>query len=127
MPSRKIEDCVPILQKCWRDGSKAFAALNPDLPQPLITCTYRTPQEQLDLYAQGRTKPGGIVTQIKRGGKHNSYPSKAFDIAFKTREGKLDWSPKLFEKFANIVAIQYPEVEWGGRWKSFKDMPHFQV
>lgn len=127
MPSRKIEDCVEILQKCWNDASLAFAKLNPELPQPFITCTYRTPQEQLDLYAQGRTKPGAKVTQIKKGGKHNEYPSKAFDIAFKTRSGQLDWSPKLFEAFANIVAIQHPEVQWGGDWAKFKDLPHFQV
>jgi peptidoglycan L-alanyl-D-glutamate endopeptidase CwlK len=127
MPSRKIEDCVTTLQRCWRDASTAFGVLNPTLPQPIITCTYRTPQEQLDLYAQGRTKAGAIVTQISKGGKHNCYPSKAFDIAFKNRDGKLDWSPHLFERFANIVHIQYPNVQWGGDWKSFKDLPHFQV
>lgn len=127
MPSRKIEDCVEPLQVAWADASKAFAQLHPDLPQPFLTCTHRTEAEQLELYAQGRTKPGPKVTQLKKGSKHNSFPSKAFDIAFKTKEGKLDWSAKLFKAFADIVAKQHPSVEWGGNWAKFKDLPHFQV
>jgi len=126
MPSRKIEDCVQALQVAWVDASKAFAQLHPDLPQPFLTCTHRTEKEQLELYAQGRTKPGPKVTQLKKGSKHNAYPSKAFDIAFK-KDGKLDWSPKLFKAFADIIEQQHPAVEWGGNWTSFKDLPHFQV
>jgi peptidoglycan L-alanyl-D-glutamate endopeptidase CwlK len=127
MPSRKIEDCTVALQIAWRDASSSYAFYYPELPQPFITCTYRTPEEQLELYAQGRTKPGAIVTRIKKGGKHNEYPSKAFDIAFKNAEGKLDWSAHLFKKFADIIRKQHPLVEWGGSWKSFKDAPHFQI
>jgi peptidoglycan L-alanyl-D-glutamate endopeptidase CwlK len=81
----------------------------------------------MELYAKGRTAPGKIVTYIQQNGKHNSKPAKAFDIAFKKKDGTLDWSPALFKKFAAIVSLQYPEVEWGGNWKSFKDLPHFQV
>jgi peptidoglycan L-alanyl-D-glutamate endopeptidase CwlK len=127
MPSRKIEDCVDELQAAWRDASASFAHYYPNDSQPIITCTYRTNEEQLELYAQGRTKPGPKVTRIKQGGKHNSNPSKAFDIAFKTKNGALDWSPALFSKFAAIIKLQHPSVEWGGDWKSFKDLPHFQV
>ena len=127
MASRKIEDCEEILQRCWRDASNSFAYFNASDPQPFITCTYRSNAEQLKLYAKGRTEPGPIVTQIRQNGKHNLKPAKAFDIAFKKKDGTLDWSPSLFKKFAAIVALQYPQVEWGGNWKSFKDMPHFQV
>lgn len=127
MPSRKIEDCVEILQAAWRDASHSFAFYYPEEPQPFLTCTYRSNAEQMELYAQGRTKPGKKVTNIRRNGKHNVQPSKAFDIAFKTKSGAIDWSPALFEKFAAIISVQHPSVEWGGSWKSFKDLPHFQV
>jgi peptidoglycan L-alanyl-D-glutamate endopeptidase CwlK len=127
MPSRKIEDCEEILQRCWRDASNTFAYFHSGEPQPFITCTYRSNAEQMELYAKGRTAPGKIVTYIQQNGKHNSKPAKAFDIAFKKKDGTLDWSPALFKKFAAIVALQHPEVEWGGNWKRFKDMPHFQV
>lgn len=127
MPSRRIEDCEEILQKAWRDGVHTFKFYYPTDPEPFLTCTYRSNAEQMELYAQGRTKPGKIVTQIRRNGKHNSQPAKAFDIAFKHKNGALDWSPVLFQKFAHIVAIQYPEIQWGGDWKSFKDLPHFEI
>jgi peptidoglycan L-alanyl-D-glutamate endopeptidase CwlK len=79
------------------------------------------------LYAQGRTKQGAIVTNIKSGGKHNVLPSKAFDIAFKWTDGKLDWSEVHFKNFAAIVKRLNTKVQWGGDWKNFKDLPHFQV
>lgn len=63
----------------------------------LVTCTYRSPEEQAELYAQGRTKPGRIVTYAKPGeSKHNiqssngAPASKAFDVV-PLRHGKLVW------------------------------------
>ncbi len=77
------------------------------------------------------TYPKGGQPHLKemylKDGKHNSYPSKAFDIAFKKADGSLDWSPNNFKNFAAIVKKTSPLVEWGGDWKSFKDLPHFQV
>lgn len=127
MPSRKIEDADPILQSAWRAAQVAYAIKYPADPQPFITCTHRTEAEQLELYAQGRTKKGKIVTQLKKGSKHNFYPSKAFDIAFKDVDGNLDWSESLFAKFAAIIVSMDARVEWGGTWKRFKDRPHFQI
>jgi peptidoglycan L-alanyl-D-glutamate endopeptidase CwlK len=126
MASREIKDCTLELQRAWSLASAEFASKHPALPQPFITCTYRSEQEQLELYAQGRTKSGKIVTQIASGGKHNILPAQAFDIAFK-KDGKLDWSAHLFKKFADIVKRVSDDVQWGGDWKRFKDLPHFQV
>lgn len=126
MASREIKDCTLELQRAWSLASAEFISKYPELPVPFITCTYRTEQEQLELYAQGRTKKGKIVTYIASGGKHNILPAQAFDIAFK-KDGKLDWSAHLFKKFADIVKRVSDDVEWGGDWKRFKDLPHFQV
>ena len=127
MPSRNINDCVVELQDAWNYASVEYAKRYPLNPQVFLTCTHRTPQEQLDLYAQGRTKPGKIVTQLKTGSKHNSKPSKAFDIAFKNAKGALVWDKIHFANFAAIVKEKYPNVEWGGTWKKLPDAPHFQV
>lgn len=127
MPSRKIEDADPILQSAWKVSKEAYELNYPDDPQPFITCTHRTNEEQADLYAQGRTKSGKIVTQIKKGGKHNQYPSKAIDIAFKKKDGTLDWSESNFAKFAALISTFDRRVEWGGSWRKFKDLPHFQI
>lgn len=126
MPSRNIQDCDIRLQQAWKQSLALYVSRYPDLPVPFITCTYRSEEEQLELYAQGRTKSGKIVTYIASGGKHNVLPAQAFDVAFK-KNGKLDWSSHLFKKFSDIVKEVSDEVEWGGDWKRFKDMPHFEV
>jgi len=125
MPSRDIQDCTELLQMCWTQCSKIYAEKYPGEPQPFLTCTFRTNDEQKELYAKGRTTPGKKVTYIKENGKHNVYPARAFDIAFK-KQGGLDWSPINFKRFAKIVAEVFEDVEWGGNWSKFKDLPHFE-
>ena len=127
MASRDLRDLNIKLINVWLHASNHYKEIYPNLPQPFITCTYRSPEEQLELYAQGRTKAGKIVTQLKSGSKHNKRPAEAFDIAFKTRQGKLDWSADLFKKFADIVKSIDNQVRWGGDWQTFKDRPHFQM
>lgn len=99
--------------------------------------TLRTFAEQDALYAQGRTKPGAIVTKAKAGQSYHNY-GLAIDIvllvdkdgngSFETAswdtktdfdvDGKSDWQ--------EIVAIfKRHGFEWGGDWK-FSDLPHFQ-
>jgi peptidoglycan L-alanyl-D-glutamate endopeptidase CwlK len=127
MPSRKIQDCVPALQEAWSSAYAEFISLYPELPKPFLTCTHRTVEEQAELYAQGRTKKGKIVTQLKMGSKHNYFPSHAFDIGFIRKDRALDWSAQNFKLFAGILKKNSPEVKWGGNWKKFQDLPHFEI
>jgi len=127
MPSRRLEDLHPTLVKVWGDSAARWEALHPDLPKPIITCTYRSNEEQTELYAQGRTKKGKIVTRAKAGqSPHNHNPSFAFDIAF-VKGKELDWRPMLFSFFAAIVKQVSNEVVWGGDFKSMVDKPHFEL
>lgn len=92
--------------------------------------TLRTFAEQDALYAQGRTKPGSIVTKAKGGLSYHNY-GLALDIVL--IDGKnASWdSKKDFDKdgkadWAEIVNIfKQHGWEWGGDW-GFKDEPHFQ-
>jgi peptidoglycan L-alanyl-D-glutamate endopeptidase CwlK len=129
MASRKIEDLHPDLQAIAR----AFLskALNDGI-EVLITCTYRSSAEQDELYAQGRTKPGLKVTNVKGGGsKHNftingKPASKAFDVVPMVN-GKLIWDAKhpSWQKLGKIGKDL--GLTWGGSWVSFKDYPHFEI
>ena len=92
--------------------------------------TLRTFKEQDDLYAQGRTKSGGKVTNAKGGYSFHNYglaldiviidgASASWDIKKDfDGDGKADWMEvvAIFKKYG---------WEWGGNWKNFKDMPHF--
>lgn len=87
----------------------------------------RTDQEQIDMYAQGRTKPGRKVTWTL-----NSYhkTGKAFDI-YAYVNGGASWDMKYMEPIARHlqkVALEQfgVELEWGyDLWK--KDGAHFQI
>jgi peptidoglycan L-alanyl-D-glutamate endopeptidase CwlK len=113
------------MQHIWEVAKREWALQYPDEPQPFLTCTHRSDEEQAKLYAKGRTKPGPKVTNAAPGqSEHNKLPSPAFDIAFKNADGGLDWSNYLFEQFATIVKPM--GVDWGGDFRSIIDRPHFQ-
>lgn len=100
---------------------------------------HRTVERQQELYAQGRTKPGKIVTQIdgvRTKGKHNYKPSKAVDV----NPWPIDFSTKGRERYIHlggiILAIAHMKgykIRWGNDWNmddNFKDgwdLPHFEV
>lgn len=85
-----------------------------------ITQGLRTIEEQNELYAQGRTKKGKIVTNAKGGYSYHNY-GLAFDVVV-MKEGKPVWE-RLNAKIVEI-AKKY-NFEWGGDWKK-PDYPHFQ-
>jgi peptidoglycan L-alanyl-D-glutamate endopeptidase CwlK len=95
---------------------------------PIITECYRSPERQDELYKQGRSKPGPVVT-YKRGGEsnHNKQPTPALDVAFILPDGSVSWSGLLLSKFARLMKAADARVHWGGDWPGFKDRPHFEV
>lgn len=92
----------------------------------------RTMAEQDALYAQGRTKPGNIVTNAKAGQSIHNY-GLAVDIVLiidgKTAswDTKADWDNDRKADWMECVEVfKKHGWDWGGDWKSFKDMPHFE-
>lgn len=84
-----------------------------------ITEGFRSVEKQNELYAQGRTKPGKIVTWAKGGASFHNY-GLAFDIYDKKKGYDVDWN-----KLAGIG--KEAGLEWGGDWGGMKrDKPHFQ-
>ncbi|HAF30405.1 MAG TPA: peptidoglycan L-alanyl-D-glutamate endopeptidase [Bacteroidales bacterium] len=98
-----------------------------------FTDTLRTFTEQNDLYAQGRTKNGKIVTHAKAGESYHNY-GLALDFCLLLKEGKeVSWNRNLDMDADNqkdwdeVVAVfKHYGWEWGGDWANFKDYPHFQ-
>lgn len=94
---------------------------------------YRTMAEQDALYAQGRTKPGPIVTKA-RGCNYASMHQwgVAFDFVVEMdcdKDGDIDikdlYNNKLMCKVGRLGKTI--KLEWGGTWKGFPDRPHFQL
>lgn len=87
-----------------------------------ITFGMRTFAEQQALYDQGRTTPGKVVTKAKPGQSFHNY-GLAIDVV-PIVNGKADWNSKLWSKIGEIGKAC--GFAWGGDWKSFKDLPHFE-
>ena len=95
-----------------------------------FTHTLRTFAEQDDLYAQGRTKPGKVVTRAKGGDSTHNY-GLAVDIVLMVA-GKPVWDIKMdYDKDGRSDWMEVVDIfkrygwQWGGDWK-FVDNPHFQ-
>ena len=84
----------------------------------------RNADEQLLLFFNGKSQLDGT----KKRSNHQS--GKALDV-FAYVDGKASWD----ENHLTTVAAAMLEaasrldvrVAWGGHWKNFKDMPHFEV
>ncbi len=85
------------------------------------TCAYRSIEEQNRLYAQGRTRPGPIVTNAKGGESWHNY-GLAADYAFVVN-GKVTWDGP-WARFGRLARAN--GLEWGGDWRKFCDRPHVQ-
>jgi peptidoglycan L-alanyl-D-glutamate endopeptidase CwlK len=89
----------------------------------VISQTLRTEDEQQALYAQGRTKPGNIVTRV-------TYPYSlhcwgvAFDVAVIINK-QASWIAAHFDVVGPIG--ESLGLKWGGRWQNFPDKPHFEL
>lgn len=88
---------------------------------------YRSKTEQNALYAQGRTKPGSIVTNAK-GGQSNHNFGVAVDLCLYSSDGKKVIWESTTSRWKKVVAAMKAEgFKWGGDWKTFKDYPHFEL
>jgi len=91
-----------------------------------VTEGFRSFRRQQQLYDQGRSAPGRIVTKAGPGQSIHQY-ALAADLAFLDPAGKAVWSgPHApWQRLADIA--KQNGLEWGGDWSSFKDRPHFQL
>jgi len=117
---------VSILHPAVRELAMRFlqAAADAGL-DPRLQEGFRSPERQAELYAQGRTRPGAIVTKAGPGQSNHNY-GVAFDVVPGAVIGKPNWDPEN-PAWAQLGQIgKNLGLEWGGDWK-FTDRPHFQL
>lgn len=87
---------------------------------------HRSNARQNELYAQGRTKPGNIVTNAKAGQSWHNF-GIAVDFFLVSNDGtKALWT--VNNKWRRAAQIgKSLGFEWGGDWKGFVDAPHLQM
>ncbi len=126
----KLATAHPNLQKVVKEAIKHYD----------FTVLYgnRSVEEQQELFKKGRKiingvwqKVGATITNcdgVKIKSKHNYSPSLAVDLA----PYPIDWNDlkkfkelgKVMKQAAKTVGV---EISWGGDWKSFTDLPHYEL
>lgn len=126
-----------------------FSALHPELQEKatllkakcasqgihiLFSECVRTKAEQDALYAQGRTKPGSIVTNAK-GSTYSSQHQWGIAVDFyldmdidgdgSKSDDAFNNNTKMFNKVGKIATEM--GLGWGGNWTSIVDMPHLYL
>jgi peptidoglycan L-alanyl-D-glutamate endopeptidase CwlK len=123
--SRNLADLAPVC----KEKAESFLNLAKDAGiDLLVTSTYRDNESQAALYAQGRTKPGVIVTNARPGQSWHNWRC-AFDVV-PLRHGKPVWGTSgedgnLWRKVGELG--ESVGLEWAGRWTGkLREMAHFQ-
>ncbi len=127
---KNISPLMPPAQQIARRFMKAATAFR--LRVSILSGT-RTYAEQDALYAIGRTaqvnrKP---VTNAK-GGRSNHDFGIAWDVGLfdgngRYLDGKTKGDDAAYKDLAALVKEKRTGIEWGGDWKSFIDLPHYQM
>jgi len=118
---RRLEGIKKILTKIAKEAIK-------DSPHDFgipLTGGLRTAEDQNKLYRQKVSKCDGY----KKKSYHQT--GKAFDI-YVIIDGKATWQTKYYKPVAkHIIKVARDkfsvELTWGGNFKSFTDLPHFEI
>jgi LAS superfamily LD-carboxypeptidase LdcB len=117
--ARSLDSLQPAVADLAR---KLIAKAKEQGIEVIVMRTYVSPKEQEELYAQGRTKPGPIITNTRRSAHTNGL---AFDI-IPYKNGQLLFNDSVtYEKLGAIGRSL--GLTWGGDWRVFKDYPHFEI
>src|SRR5688500_7576325 len=118
MASRKITDLSVLLADAWLAIRDEYLEAHPghDL---ILTATYRSPEEQMHAFQQGRHQAGngtwvldnpktraGVVTNLDgtpgHRSKHNENPARALDMAI-VKFGKVSWHLADYEVVGQLA------------------------
>jgi peptidoglycan LD-endopeptidase CwlK len=128
LDARSEKNVGSLLPKVQSLARKWYAQCHEQGIRVVIISGTRTFAEQEELYAQGRTKPGNIITKA-RGGYSNHNFGVAFDFCiFPTVNaiggvGQPVWDGKEMNEAGAIG--ERLGLEWGGAW-DFQDKPHLE-
>lgn len=117
--SRVVNGLQPIVE---RQAEMVIKEMAKQGHHVRIVDGFRSVEKQDELYAQGRTESGPIVTQAKGGESFHNY-GVAVDFVF-VKEGYNASTSKW--QLLGDIGKKHGFV-WGGDWTTFIDRPHFEM
>lgn len=126
MASRSLEDLNQSTKQMAIVHRQLCASKGIDL---LVYCTMRPNDEQTELYARGRTKPGKIVTNARAGESAHNPDSNGKAAAYDCVPllyGKPIWDTKDPAWLIVGACGEEAGLVWSGRWTGkLKEQAHF--
>jgi len=111
---QRLLECHPLIQEVMNEAIKYVDFM--------IVCGYRGKEDQDRAYREGKSN----VTFPNS--KHNNAPSLAVDIApyptLYSNEYEFWYVAGVIMSIAKQLQIP---LRWGGRWKTLRDTPHFEL
>jgi len=86
-----------------------------------VTWAHRPIKDQNEIFKQGRTAPGNIVTKARGGDSNHNY-GLAIDVV-EMRKGRPNWNTNW--NAIGRIGMSHG-FQWGGNWKD-PDRPHFEM
>lgn len=110
---QRLSTCAPLLVQVCHDVIVDYDFI--------VLCGYRGEEEQNKAFKDGYSK-----LKFPKS-KHNTYPSRAVDLA----PYPLDWEDiarfkELGVRMKKAAADKSIKIQWGGDWK-MRDYPHFEL
>jgi len=136
MPSTSLQDAAKELRDAFIALRAEYQEQNPGHTL-VVTCTHRSPEEQMIAFQKGRAERDGkwvvedatkVVTQLSglpgHESLHNVKPARALDVAV-CIGGKTTWDDRHYAALGPLATKH--GLEWGGNWHTLKDYPHLQL
>lgn len=134
-----IQKAHPMVRKSMLNAYEEMCEALTKKSMVRFVYVMRTFAEQAALYAQGRTSPGKIVTNAPAGLSIHNY-GLAFDIVLLIdKDGNGTYETASWDTITDfdgdgmsdwmecVKIAKKCGFEWGGDWRSFKDLPHFEM
>ncbi len=127
--ARTEENIASLIPKAQRAARKFLVAAKAFQYTVKILSGGRTYAEQTEIYAQGRTKPGKVVTNAPAGSSNHNF-GIAFDVGIfqgsKYFTGATKAETDAYLALRKLTRPAVLELDWGGDWKT-KDTPHYEL
>jgi peptidoglycan L-alanyl-D-glutamate endopeptidase CwlK len=126
----------PLLKLALDDILQAIGEKLPNGFSCKMLSAYREPKDQIELFKKGREFKGGVwkvvdkskIVTYKDGyvnlSRHNYLPCTAIDIGIFDGTGKYLGETSAYKYVERGKTFGF---DWGGDWKTFKDLPHLEI
>jgi peptidoglycan L-alanyl-D-glutamate endopeptidase CwlK len=119
--SRSLDELLPVAKERVEQFLRLCKENDIDL---LVTSTYRDHESQQALYEQGRTTAGKVVTNAKAGDSWHNWRCAVDVVPLINGKPNWDGSDPVWTKIGELG--EQAGLEWAGRWRTFKELAHFQ-